>query len=401
MHNKLKSLSRDFLLFIGVVACVGFAQSLVDSTFNNFLNDRFALGALQRALMEMPREIPGLSVMFVSAVLFFMCNRTLAVFAQLLAAVGIFLVGTASFNYPVMLVWLFVYSMGQHLFIPLSSDIGMELASEGNTGKRLGQLQGAANFAAIIGSFFVFAGFKYLHLNFTATFIISAVCYALALFLLAAMKKNKPVPFAERFILKKKFKLFYILNVLYGTRKQIFITFAPWVLVTVFQQPTQTIATLLTIGGVIGIGFKPALGRAIDRFGERAILAGEAVLLVFVCLAYGFAGKLFSPGAALLIVSSCFIADQLLMSVGMARATYLKKIAAGPAEVTATLAAGTSIDHVFSITLALAGGLIWKAFGYEYIFILGALIAGVNLFFALRVRVPSKNSAQGHAASPV
>jgi len=38
--------------------------------------------------------------------------------------------------------------------------------------------------------------------------------------------------------------LYYWLAILYGTRKQIFITFAPWVLITIYKQPTQTIATL-------------------------------------------------------------------------------------------------------------------------------------------------------------
>ena len=41
--------------------------------------------------------------------------------------------------------------------------------------------------------------------------------------------------------------------VLSGSRKQLFITFAPWVLVTIFKQPTQFIATLMTatIAGVL------------------------------------------------------------------------------------------------------------------------------------------------------
>jgi predicted MFS family arabinose efflux permease len=390
MKKYISAVPRDFLLFICVVACVGFAQSLVDSTLNNFLNDRFALSNIQRTFIEMPREVPGLIVMFVSAALFFMCNRTLAVFAQLLAAAGVFMIGVCSFNYPVMLVWLFVYSMGQHIFLPLASDIGMELAHEGNMGKRLGQLQGAGNFAAIIGSLFVFIGFKYLNLTFTLTFAISGLCYLLGMFLMRSMKKNVPVPFSERFKFKKKYKLYYILSILFGSRKQIFLTFAPWVLVTVFMQKTEMIATLLAVGGAIGIGFKPLLGRAIDRLGERAILAGEAVILIFVCLGYGFAQRYLSPQAALLVVFSCYVADQLLMSVGMARATYLKKIAGDPKEVTSTLTAGVTIDHVFSITVALAGGLIWKAFGYEYIFLLGAFIAAVNLFFALQIDTSGK-----------
>ncbi|MCB4792122.1 MAG: MFS transporter [Elusimicrobia bacterium] len=384
-----KSISRDFLLFILATACLGFAQSIIDSTFNNFLNERFNITNFQRTFLEFPREIPGLSVIFVSALFFFMCNRTLAAMSQMIAALGVFMIGFFSFGYSSMLLWLFVYSLGQHLFLPLTSDIGMELAQEGKTGKRLGQLQGAGNFAAIAGSFMVFLGFKYLHLSFSATFGISAFCFFIGALLIYGMRKNKPVPAGTRFKFRKEYKLFYILSVLYGTRKQIFLTFAPWILVTVFLQPTQSIAKLLTIGGVIGIVFKPILGRAIDKYGEKTILAGEAVVLIFVCMGYGFAKKFFSINTALLIASACFITDQLLMSVGMARATYLQKIALDPQELTSTLTAGVSIDHIFSISIALLGGLIWKTVGYEYIFLLGAVISLTNLYFALKIKTIS------------
>jgi hypothetical protein len=89
----------------------------------------------------------------------------------------------------------------------------------------------------------------------------------------------------------------------------------------------------------------------------------------------------------LLVAGACFVLDQLLMSVGMARATYLKKIAVQPGDVSQTLMMGVSIDHLFSIIVASVGGLIWVHLGYEYVFLLGAAIACVNLVSASRVRV--------------
>ena len=74
-----------------------------------------------------------------------------------------------------MVVWLFIYSLGQHLFMPVASTIGMELAEEGKTGQRLGQLNAIRNLAAILGSFIVFLGFKYLGFTFQHTFAIAAV----------------------------------------------------------------------------------------------------------------------------------------------------------------------------------------------------------------------------------
>jgi predicted MFS family arabinose efflux permease len=190
--------------------------------------------------------------------------------------------------------------------------------------------------------------------------------------------------------LHKEYRLYYILNIISGARKQIFLTFAPWVLVNVMGESTEIMATLYTIGGVIGIGFQPLLGWAVDKLGERFVLASEAVVLVFVCLGYGFAKFIFSADVAFYVICICFLLDQMIFSVSMARATYIKKIAKQPDHIQPALTAALTMDHVFSIATALIGGVIWNAFGFQYVFLLGVGIAIVNFFAALQVRVPVK-----------
>jgi predicted MFS family arabinose efflux permease len=187
--------------------------------------------------------------------------------------------------------------------------------------------------------------------------------------------------------LHKEYRLYYVLNLLTGARKQIFLTFGPWVIVSVFKQPTQTIATLLTIGGVIGILFQPLLGRAIDRFGEKIILQTEAIMLVVVCLGYGFSKFLFAERTAFLLVCGFYLLDQMLFSVNMARSMYLKKIALDESHVQPALTAGVTIDHIFSIGVALLGGVIWNSFGFQYVFLLGVVIAVLNFTAAGMVRI--------------
>ena len=376
----------DFRLFLAATFVFGFSQSIVDSTFNNFLNETFFISDWQRGFLELPRELPGFLVIFFSALFFFLCSRRLAVLANLFCAFGILLIGFGSPGFSVMLVWLFIFSIGQHLFIPLNQSIGMELAVKGQEGRRLGQFSAAANLAMILGSFAIFLGFKFFHVTFQLAYVVAFLGFLTVAALLYHMQKDQPYAARSKFQLRREYRLFYWLNILYGTRKQIFLTFAPWVLVTVFHQKTQMLATLLTIGGAIGIFFKPVLGRAIDKLGERFILASEAVFLVFVCVGYGYSRMLFSESVALMVACACFIADQLLLSVGMARATYLLKIAVRPEDVTQTLTMGVTIDHIFSIAVALLGGFIWVTWGYQYVFLLGAAIAVVNFFSALHVR---------------
>jgi predicted MFS family arabinose efflux permease len=386
--KRTARMSRELRLFVMASLFMGMAYSIIDAIFNNFLNERFALSGFERSLLEFPRELPGFLVVFVSALLWFLCSRRLGAVAMFLGVAGTILIGFGSSTYAIMVIWLFIYSLGQHLFMPLSSTIGMELAKEGQTGQRLGQLNAVRNLAVIGGSFLVFLGFKFLGFTFQHTFALAALAFALATVLMFAMKPVKTQPPAMYLKLHRDYRLYYILAVFYGSRKQLFMTFAPWVLVTVFHQPTQTIATLLTIGGVIGILFQPFLGWAIDRLGERTILASEAVLLVFACFGYGFAKFLFPEGVAFLIVCACFLLDQLSMSFGIARSTYMKKIARQATDIQPALTISVTIDHIFSISVALLGGIIWNAFGFQYVFLLGIFIACGNFFAALQVRVP-------------
>lgn len=386
-------MSRELKLFVAASLMFGAAYSIFDATFNNFINARFSLTGFQRSFLEFPRELPGFLVVFVSALLWFLCSRRLGAVAMALGAVGLLLVGFASPTYAVLLVCLFVYSLGQHIFMPLASSIGMDLAKEGQAGQRLGQLNAVRNLATIGGSFVVFLGFKFLGFTFQHVLALAAVGLAAAALLLFAMRPDQTQKPAVYLKLHREYRLYYLLAVLFGSRKQLFITFAPWVLVTVFHEPTQTLATLLTMGGIIGILFQPLLGWATDRLGERFVLAAEALLLVLVCFGYGFAKFLLSEGAAFIVVCVCFLLDQMLMAVNLARSTYIKKIALKPEDVQPALTLAVTIDHAFSIGVALLGGAIWSKFGFQYVFLLGIGIALLNFLAALQVRVPPRAAA--------
>jgi predicted MFS family arabinose efflux permease len=387
IRTRVSKISRELILFIVVSFAVGMAGSLVDSTFNNFLNDNFSLSGFQRSFLELPRELPGFSVVFVSAILWFLGSRKMGAVALLLGGVGIFLVGYATNTYAVMVVFLFLFSLGQHLFMPIATTIGMELATEGKTGHRLGQLNAIRNLATIVGSAIVFMGFKYFGFTFKHSFAIAALTFAFAAVVLTFMKPQKTERKKTFLKLRKEYSLVYLLAVFAGSRKQIFITFAPWVIVTIFHKPTQTIATLIVIGGIAGILFQPLLGKAIDRLGEKAVLTAEAVVFVFVCLGYGFSGTLFSENTAFLITCGCFLTDQVLMSVSMARSTYMKKIALQESDIQPALSASITIDHIFSISVAMLGGLIWNRFGFQYVFLIGVLISFANFFTARRIKI--------------
>jgi len=112
------------------------------------------------------------------------------------------------------------------------------------------------------------------------------------------------------------------------------------------------------------------------------------VLLVGVCLGYGFSKFVLPANLAFMAVCVFYLLDQMLFSVSMARAMYIKKIALQLEDVQPALSAGVTIEHIFSILVALLGGTIWNTFGFQYVFLLGVMIASINFFVALQIRIP-------------
>ena len=385
--------ARDRTKYFIAIACMGLATALIDSSFNNFLNSTFRIGAAARSALELPREIPGFLNVFVAAVLAFLPGRRIGAVSFAMQAAGIMLLANLSPTFSAMTGWLFMLSLGQHLFMPLNQSIGMELASAGNEGSLLGRANALKNLAQLTGAALVFVAFDLipndrLAFGFRVNFMAAGIVYLVAGLSLASMSAAKHDRSAPRLVLKKRYRLFYLLSILFGTRKQLFITFAPWVIVTIYHKPTTTMAALYFAAGFAGVIFQPLIGKAVDRLGERFVLGLEATILVPVCILYGFAAFIFPETVAFAIVCLCYVADSLLLSFGMARSTWLKKSAECDADIAPTLAMGISIDHIFSIAVALSAGLLWDAFGYQWVFAAGALIALANFYATRFIRLP-------------
>jgi predicted MFS family arabinose efflux permease len=386
---QLKKISPELRLFILATVLIGLGQNIYDTTFNNYINGKFTLTGFERSFLEIPRELPGFLVIFISAALWFLCSRRLAAVAMFLGATGVILVSYAAPTFTWISIWLFVYSLGTHIWLPLYSSIGMDLAEPGKDGTRLGQMNSLRNLASILASFIVMVGFRYLKFSFQVTFTFTAILLFAGAILLLKMPRQKQQAPRAFFTVHREYNLYYLLSILFGARKQIFITFAPWVLVTIFHQPTQVMASLFLAGGIIGIFFQPFLGRMIDSLGEKKVLEAEAVVLVLICVGYGFARFVLAEQPALYVTYACFLIDQALMSVNMARATYVKKIALRPEDIQPVLTFSVTIDHIFSIGIALIGGVIWNKLGYQYVFMIGVLIAIINFVAAGRIRIPA------------
>jgi hypothetical protein len=392
IRGVVQGMERDFRMFLISGVFLGIAQSVDSSTITNYLKEHFGMLIMHRTALEFPRELPGLLVVLVIGALSFLGgDAKISVAANLLAAVGMFALGMLPPVYAYVIPVIFIYSMGQHIFMPLSGSIGMGFARPDETGKILGKLSSVSNIAVVLSSAVLWVLFRFLHINFLTAFSIGAAAFILSAISLAFIRPVHAVRVPRRNVFRKEYRLYYWLCMLYGARKQIFLTFGPWVLVEVFRQPVATMTLLFFIVAVIGIFVKPWVGHLIDKVGERLVLSAEAFLFLLTCLGYVFAESLFTPAAAIFFIYICYIADHTLDSVGMARITYMKKIALKPEEISASLSLGTSLDHIVTIFLPILGGLAWTkggAGGYRYVFLGGAIIALANFISSRMIRIP-------------
>lgn len=386
---------RNLTALLIAAACVAVANSIFDTSFNSYLNETFRISAGARGALEFPRELPGFLVAVSTSLLFRLSISRAAVVAASCIAMGLLGLGFMSPTYTTMIFGMVLWSMGTHLNMPLEASLALTTARDGQVGARLGQLEGAKTTAIIVGAGIVWLGSDYFHLGFARLFITGAL-FALvaAAFLFRMRTPQMGKPGTARFVVRREYSLYYLLCMLYGARKQVFITFGPWVLIKVLGEPASTIAKLWIVSGSIGVVFRPALGRLIDRKGERFVLMADACLLMLVCLGYGFGPRLSWGMWGIRLAYACFVLDQLLIATTMARTMYMNRIALSKADITPTLSLGVTIDHAVSMTIPFVGGLLWMRAGYSAVFAVAAIIALMSLLTAYRV-----SPAAGQAAS--
>jgi MFS family permease len=383
-------------LFLAGLVLMSLAGSMLDVTFNNFLNDVHHLNADRRGILEFPRELPGFLTVFLIAGLVFLAETRIAVVAACATGVGILGLAWSGCSWAWMMAGLLLWSAGQHLMMPVRSSVAMELASSAAArGRRLGQVNSYTAAASVVGFGLVWLLLAWTGPHYRLIFTVAGVLTLVAAGVFLLMRMPGAHLARPRLVWNWNYRVYYLLEFFFGARKQIFITFGPWVLIKIFHQPAILFAKLMIASAVLAVLFQPALGRAIDRFGERRVLIVDACVTCLVCVGYASAHWIGNAGAALALLCACFMLDQLFMGTGMARAIYLSKIAARKEDIAPTLSMGVSINHVVSMSIPTLGGLVWMQYGHPVVFFAAAVLALLLLFCTRYVRVPGERAVSG------
>lgn len=400
-------MNKALLLFFILISVVAFANGLSDSIFSNYYKEAYDINEVQRAFIEFPRELPGVLCIFVIAGLSFIGDIRIAFIAQILSCIGIAALGLFSPTYTVMLIFLFVNSLGMHVFMPLSDTIGMNLAEPDRIGIRVGQYGSIKTAIGFITGIIVFVGFRTEIFSFTTdiilVFVISAIGFLLAaivaFMLVKETSKNETKINYKKtkmsFVFKKEYKYYYMLTTLHGVQKQIAYVFGSWVIVDLLLKGADIMSLLTIASSFLGIFFFRYVGGWIQTRGIKFMMYIDALSFIVIYVIYGIAvWKIVgadNPSTYMIyLIYVLFILDRLSMQVGVVKAVYLKGIAVVPEDVSKALSTGVSLDHIVAILAAQVSGIVWSTFGAQWVFFMAAFFSLGNLFVAYKIKEPNK-----------
>ena len=391
-----KSESGYKAFFLSMIT-FGLAYGLYKGVLDNYLAEIVSMSELDKGISEFFWELPGLALVFILAVLYTFSAEKIYKLGALIMLVGMGLHAALPAARIPVIVAIFVFSLGEHMQLGMRNTLSLEYAKEGRGGEALG-LQNAAHqigtllgFLVIIGLFYFLSSTVQL---FRSVFWISAAIIALGCIACIRMKgRSETDADKRRFYFRKKYRKYYMLEVFYGARKQIFLTFGPYVLVLFYGANAMVISILFAVSSVCTFLASPLVGRIIDRFGYKIVMIMDTLILVIVCFFYGFAHHIFPMKTAFLVCCLNYILDSVISLASMASNVYVQDLSESADEVRATISTGLSVNHLVTILIALFGGWIWQSLGIETLFVLSAILGLCNSAYAATIKTKKQTQA--------
>jgi len=386
-------------LFLAAFFLFAVANGLSGSIISNYFKDVFQVDSVQRGLLEIPRELPGVAGVFVIAALPSLGNLSLSVLGFSLYAVGLFVLGLLSPDYFLMQLFVFTYSLGDHMVMPIRDAIALDLADEGKTGTFLGRYRGTMTLGAMLASVLVFIGFRSNFFYFRAG-IVPSFCAALTILLAAliflfllrrglpALDVRKHSQERKSLPIRKKYIPYYIVTAVYGFQKRMRLVFAPWVIIELLTMGADTVALLGIATYFCGGWFAPLIGKFLDKYGVQKglVLESFSIAGIFLFAAWAVSGIVSGSlhGAARTLAAfAAYVLVFLSDHFNSVHVLLMRELSETPADVMENLSFGLSVDHVLAVTVSGLLGAVWKYAGPQYVFLLGAAVCSIHLGVAL------------------
>ena len=388
MTNIFKENTRYKALFLSLLlSAIGFG--LYKGVIDNYMAEVVRINEMDRGVTEFFRELPGLLLVLILAVFYRFSAEKMYKMGLIIMVAGMALQAFVSPVKLLVILAIFLYSTGEHIQLGMKNTLSLEYSKNGYGGQALGfqnsiyQIGNLVGYVAVIGAFAVVSDSSLFKPVFVAATVFMVLAMLAAFRLTGQSETDKS---KSRFYFKKKFRKYYMLEVFYGARKQVFFTFGPYVLILFYGADAGVISLLFAISAVSCFFLAPLVGKLIDRIGYKPVMIGDTLILVIVCFFYGFAHHIFDMHTAFIVCCVNYVLDSVISLASMASNVYVQDISDSKEEMRATISTGISVNHAITIFIALLGGWIWKVLGIETLFILSAFLGLCNSAYAATIK---------------
>ena len=376
--------------FFIAMATFGLSYGLFKGVLDNYLAEIVAMSEFDRGVAEFFRELPGLLLIFILAAIGRFSAEKIYKIGAVVMLIGLAMLSVVPATRVLATLSIFLYSLGEHIQLGMKNTLCLEYAKEGKGGaalglqNALGQAGNLIGFLAIIVLFLIVPSSVIVY---RGVFAVAAGIAVIGIFSALRITGSSAADQSKtRFYFRKKFTKYYMLEIFYGARKQIFFTFGPYVLVLFYGANTFVISLLFAISAVCGFLCAPVVGRIIDRFGYKIVMIMDTLILVIVCFFYGFAHHIFPMQTAFIVCCVNYVLDSVISLASMASNVYVQDLSDDAEEMRATISTGVSVNHLITILIALFGGWIWQTLGIETLFILSAVLGLCNSAYAATIK---------------
>ncbi len=347
--------SRNLVLLAVAIFLLSLGTGLQNGVNTNFMKELGLTGS-QVLLQAGIREIPGLGLMFIAALVMHLPLTWRSVVSVAIMGAG-YALYAAVHSWSALVVVSLTASLGFHLWMPLNNSLGLGLASKKNAGKVLGTLASVGALASMAGIGSIMLLTQWFSLRVMAG-IAGVLIFAAAIVLMRLPKNIGETKKAQpRLLFRWRYWLYYVLLLFEGSRTQVFSAFNIMVLVYNYNLSALQISFLLLASGLVNFLLTPRIGRLLDVFGERTTLT-----VGYVALALCFVGYALVDNVWFLCVMVILINLLVTLSIGLS--TYVNRISP-PEELTPTLSTGISVNHITSVGMSFLAGFLLPIVGYK------------------------------------
>lgn len=396
--KKIAAVFRDgtnYKTFLFSVFIIGLGYGIHKGLLDNYLAEIVGIGEFERGLTEFFRELPGFLLIFILALLFTFSAEKLYKLGAVIILIGMGMLAIVPPVKVLVVLAVCICSLGEHIQLGMKSTLALSYSKEGKGGQALGLQSSSQQVGTLIGFIIVIIGFLVFAKTqpFKIFFMAAGIITAVGAFISFGMKgKSQTDENARHFYFRKKYTKYYMLEVFYGARKQVFLTFGPYVLILFYGAKTTVISLLFAISAVASFLMAPVVGKIIDKAGYKIVMIMDTLILVVVCFFYGFAHHLFPMNVAFIICCVNYVLDAVISLASMAASVYVQDISDNMQEVKATLSTGISVNHLITLAIALFGGWIWQKVGIETLFIISAVLGLCNSAYAATIKTTKKKA---------